>query len=214
MTEAEWLNATDPTPMLEFLRWQGGSTGGSRKPRLFAAACCRQVWPLLPDERSRRAVEVGEQYADGLCTNEVRRAASVEAHNAKDLFRSNPPWAAAWTSDRSPYPAAEMAIRFAGLPVARQADILRELYGCHLFRPVIINPAWLAWSNRTVPKLAQTTYDERHLPTGHLDPARLAIMADALEEAGCVDPEILGHCRGPGPHVRGCWIVDLLLGKE
>ena len=62
--------------------------------------------------------------------------------------------------------------------------------------------------------LAQTAYEERVLPGGHLDPARLAVLADALEEAGCTDAEILDHLRGPGSHVRGCWALDLVLGKE
>jgi len=62
--------------------------------------------------------------------------------------------------------------------------------------------------------LAQAAYDERELPAGTLDLARLAVLADALEEAGCTAQTILDHLRGPGPHVRGCWAVDLILGKE
>jgi hypothetical protein len=61
--------------------------------------------------------------------------------------------------------------------------------------------------------LARAAYDQRELPAGTLDPARLAVQADALEEAGCTDADILNHCRRPGVHVRGCWAVDLLLGK-
>jgi hypothetical protein len=67
---------------------------------------------------------------------------------------------------------------------------------------------------RTVVLLAQTVYEERTLPNGRLDPTRVQVLADGLEEAGCTDSDILAHCRGPGPHVRGCWVVDLLLGKE
>ena len=52
------------------------------------------------------------------------------------------------------------------------------------------------------------------MPAGTLDNTRLAVLADALEEAGCTEADILGHLRGPGPHVRGCWVVDLILGKE
>jgi hypothetical protein len=63
-------------------------------------------------------------------------------------------------------------------------------------------------------KLAQAAYDDRLLPSGLLDNTRLAVLADALEEAGCGDAEILAHCRGGGEHVRGCWPVDLVLGKE
>jgi hypothetical protein len=61
--------------------------------------------------------------------------------------------------------------------------------------------------------LAQAAYEERELHSGALDPARLSVLADALEEAGCTGPDILNHCRRPGVHVRGCWVVDLLLGK-
>jgi hypothetical protein len=63
-------------------------------------------------------------------------------------------------------------------------------------------------------KLAQAVYDERELPSGHLDAARLAVLADMLEEAGCADAHLLGHLRSAGPHVRGCWAVDVLIGKE
>jgi hypothetical protein len=65
-----------------------------------------------------------------------------------------------------------------------------------------------------VAKLAASAYEERSLPAGTLDPERLGILADAIEEAGCADAEILAHLRGPGPHTRGCHVLDLLLGKE
>jgi hypothetical protein len=93
-----------------------------------------------------------------------------------------------------------------------QAALLRDLFG-NPFRPVSLAPAWLTWHDGTVPKLAQTIYDDRDLPSGHLDRSRLAVLADALEDAGCDDTDILSHCRSDGPHVRGCWVVDLLLGK-
>lgn len=62
--------------------------------------------------------------------------------------------------------------------------------------------------------LASLAYEHPVLPSGHLDSARLAVLSDALEEAGCDDAEILSHLRSPGPHVRGCWALDLVLGKE
>jgi hypothetical protein len=93
------------------------------------------------------------------------------------------------------------------------ANLLRDILGT-LFRPFVVDPRWLAWNSGTIAVLAQTIYDERRLPEGALDKDRLAVLADALEEAGCTDPDILAHCRGPGPHVRGCWVIDLLLGKE
>jgi hypothetical protein len=90
---------------------------------------------------------------------------------------------------------------------------LWDIFG-NPFRPITINPAWLTWNDGTVVRLAQSAYEERHLPAGLLDNARLVVLADALEEASCDNAEILSHCRGPGPHVRGCWVVDLLLGRN
>jgi len=88
--------------------------------------------------------------------------------------------------------------------------LVRCLFGNPLM-PVSLDPA-----SRTpaVVSLAQAAYDERILPAGTLDPARLAVLADALEDAGCSDADLLSHLRGSGPHVRGCWVVDLLLEKE
>ena len=67
--------------------------------------------------------------------------------------------------------------------------------------------AWLAWNDGTIRKMAQVIYGDRAFD-------RLPLLADALEDAGCTDADILGHCRTPGEHVRGCWVVDLLLGKS
>jgi hypothetical protein len=71
-----------------------------------------------------------------------------------------------------------------------------------------------AWRTATVRALARAAYQERRLPEGILENGCLAVLADALEEGGCTGPDILGHLRGPGPHVRGCWGVDLILGKS
>jgi hypothetical protein len=79
------------------------------------------------------------------------------------------------------------------------------------FRPATRSPACLT---PQVVALVHASYEHRDLPSGTLDPARLAVLADALEEAGCDNPDILKHLRGPGPHVRGCWVLDLLLGKS
>ncbi|MBI1916295.1 MAG: hypothetical protein HYS12_16425 [Planctomycetes bacterium] len=87
-----------------------------------------------------------------------------------------------------------------------QCQLLCDVVG-NPYRPMTLGPDWLTWNSGTVVKIAQGIYDERAFD-------RLSILADALEDAGCVDGEILAHCRGPGPHVRGCWVVDLLLGKE
>jgi hypothetical protein len=92
----------------------------------------------------------------------------------------------------------------------RQCALLRDVFAA-LVRPVVIAPAWRA---RDVIALARAAYDDRLLPGGELDPQRLAVLADALEEAGCTASDVLTHLRSPGPHVRGCWPVDLLLSKE
>jgi hypothetical protein len=119
---------------------------------------------------------------------------------------------AVWWGWDSPSASAEQA--------AVEADARRGL--CALvfdifgnpFRPFpSLSPAVLAWNDRTVPRLAHAIYDDR-LPEGTLDPGRLAILADALLDAGAEDEELLSHLRSDGPHYRGCWSVDLLLGKS
>ena len=100
------------------------------------------------------------------------------------------------------------------LEAAEQTALIRDLFGPLPFREVSIAPTVRTWNDGCVVKIAQTAYEADFLPDGTLDRARLAVLADAFEEAGCADEEILRHLRGPGPHVRGCWVVDLLLGKS
>jgi len=88
----------------------------------------------------------------------------------------------------------------------RRARILRDIFG-NLFRPAAFDLSWLTWNGCTVAKLAQGIYTDRAFD-------RLPVLADALTDAGCDEAGILDHCRSEGPHVRGCWVVDLLLGKE
>lgn len=87
----------------------------------------------------------------------------------------------------------------------RQCDLIRDIFGP--FRKVRIDPAVLAWNDGTIHKMAQIIYEERRFKD-------LPILADALEDAGCNHPDILSHCRRPGEHTRGCWLVDHLLDKE
>jgi hypothetical protein len=206
MTEAEWRACTDPATMLESLR----SKASERKLRLFAVACCRRIWPLLTDERSRRAVECAELYADGLIDEQKRLSAVRAAINATwDLENDAsdfPAQAACLTAD----PAVGIdAVAIAHYTAATederaaQVNLLREQFG-NPFRPVTVDPIWLT---STVVSLAQGIYDERAFD-------RLPILADALEDAGCTDAEMLNHCRQPGEHVRGCWLVDLVLQKS
>jgi hypothetical protein len=209
MNEQEWLESTDPQKMLEFLRGKVSN----RKLRLFGVGCCRSVWHLLLDEKNRRAVEVAEEYADG-------RATARELEEAGEAnYRA---WKSGTRYYRSDYPvvAVGAAINEDGywiwdwknIPTGSRwfvpgaLGLLRCIFG-NPFRSVTIDPWWLAWNDGTIPNLAQGIYDERAFD-------RLPILADALEEAGCHDADILAHCRSEGPHVRGCWVVDLLLGKE
>jgi hypothetical protein len=103
--------------------------------------------------------------------------------------------------------AASLAGRAAGAAeAAAQVPLVRDVLG-NPFRPVSVNPAWLSWDGGLVARLARAIYEERAFE-------RLPILADALEEAGCDNPEVLSHCREGGVHVRGCWVVDLCLGKH
>lgn len=128
--------------------------------------------------------------------------------------------AAGWAGKTPTEPASELSVLrvledhlVAEAESKHQLFLIREVFG-NPFKPVTIEQAWRSWNDGTVVKLAQALYEEREIPSGYLDVGRLAILADALEEAGCANDNILSHCRGPGPHVRGCWVVDLLLRKE
>ena len=90
-----------------------------------------------------------------------------------------------------------------------QAHLLRDIFGNPL-RPMTLDPAW---RTLTVLGFAQRAYHDRHLPAGSFAPVLLVALAAALEQAGCDNSEILGHLRSPGPHVRGCFVVDLILGR-
>jgi hypothetical protein len=183
MTEGEWLECTDSMSMLRFLRFKFGV----RKLRLFTVACYRRKWHRL-DDQTRKAVEFAEQLAydrEGVVARGLRAAkmdADAAAHAAMCAMSSAQPGCAAQTA------------------------LLREVFG-NPFRPVAVDPYWLAWNDGTVVRLAQVVYEERAFD-------RLPILADALEEAGCDNTDILSHCRQPGEHVRGCWALDLLLGKQ
>jgi hypothetical protein len=216
MTEVEWLSCKDdPTPMLDFL----GPRASSRLMRLFACACIRRIYYLLKEECSRIALEVAERFADGQATAQecegVLAAVMAANESAGDFtfqegFQYWKP-ATALTSDAF---KAALAIvqpwmwKRAGLPdeLEMQCRLLRDIFG-NPFRRVAIDPSWLTWNVGMTPQLAQTIYDERRFQD-------LPVLADALEEAGCTNAAILAHCRQPGEHVRGCWVVDLLLGKE
>jgi hypothetical protein len=226
MTEEEWLTYATGERLVN----QTWVHGRERKLRLFGVACGRRCWPLLED-RDRRSVEVVERFVEGLCsaavlaaaheraTSDVVRSVTVPrpktdscrrdmrdaARAAVEMICHGPTWEAAPISERQ-----AVAVPLRDAEKLAHADLLRCIFG-NPFRPVVADPAW---QSAPLLGLAQAAYDERHLPVGELDPERLAVLSDALEDAGCTEAAILGHLRAPGPHVRGCWVIDLLLGKE
>jgi hypothetical protein len=209
MTEEEWLASADPKPMLEYL-WGKAS---DRKLRLFACACCRRIWQLLTHQRSRKAVEVAEQYAGGLASMNDLNAVCDYAWDfvgwgGASLTPAD--IAAACTAEAMSGAVAARDILTCRAVLVGPCDLLCDIIG-NPFRPVTVSPVC---RTTQVAALAQAAYEERALPSGELDTALLAVLADALEDAGCDHADLLGHLRGPGPHVRGCWAVDLLLGKE
>jgi hypothetical protein len=244
MTEAEWLTRSrtfncNLNAMICFLEDQAGN---DRRLRLFACACCRRVWDSLRLDAARRLVELAEACADGAATEEELEAvnASVEfaametqyhgkvgagrQFSARDVDALNAARSLVGLCETgSVYsiarntaddPAADfMLYPESGFPFRRvprdetewalREKLLRDIFG-NPFRPVAFDPAW---RTSTVLSLASQMYESR-------DFGAMPILADALQDAGCDNEDVLGHCRGPGPHVRGCWVVDLVLGKE
>jgi hypothetical protein len=232
MTEAEWLACEDPQPMLEWLR----NKASDRKLRLFAVACCRRIGHIS-DKRLRQAVEIAERRADGLATDADLARIYRECDN-NNRYESEPvafylqlaslhltshsgldvpdAGSAAYVVEHVPIDASDAvssaAAREGGEAAGRakctaeslaQAWLLRDIIGNH-FHLFAADPSWLT---PTVTSLAQAIYADRAFD-------RLPILADALEDAGCTNQDMLAHCRGGGEHVRGCWVVDLLTGRE
>jgi hypothetical protein len=194
--------------------WEKGS---NRKRQLFTCACCRRIWHLLTKQRNvyRHLVELSEQAADGLVTDQQLNDAWLGATgvSARWDYEATQQFAAAAATGQPSGDDLDPAISAVAVELKAQANLGLCILG-NPFRPIAIFSAILVWNDCTIPKLAQAAYEERHLLAGTLDNGRLAILADALEESGCTSEEILGHLRGPGPHVRGCWPLDLCLGKS
>lgn len=226
MEEKEWLDCTKPTPMMNFMRRKSSE----RKWRLFACGCCRLVWRKLP-AICHRLVESLEGYADK----------TIQSSDLITIFNRYSPHQVAISSlpggDQAALAVNVLGtewkrtnvselqrcywIEFTARSVAEslakeitwdearclEADLLRDIFGPQAFRSIAIEHDLLTWNNGTVRKLAQTIYAERCFQD-------MPILGDALEESGCSNQDILNHCRKPGFHARGCWVVDLLLGKQ
>lgn len=227
MKEADWLNSTDRTKLLEYMT---GRTS-DRKFRLFGCACCRRIWHLL-SEPCRKAVVVAERFADEQADEDEVEAARRDvteccnvtavtpgspaiyswAYSAARLVLFETPFwkpnqAEQWTEGTA-RSAAEAAWRDRGEDgpgpeTCGQLVLLRDVFE-NPYQPGCVEDEWLTSS---VLALAEQMYESR-------DFSPMPILADALQDAGCDNTEILAHCRGPGQHVRGCCVVDLILGKS
>jgi hypothetical protein len=230
MTEQEWLTSTHPWGMITFAE----SVSGKRKLRLLTCAFCRQVLNPFAPRFADRALTAAEAFADGeidaamLARVRERLARAFSgASDAADLgtgylmhLMDACMWAfcrpeqetlavgkaslaAARAAADVPWPATGELHRGCPAELAAQADLGHDIFG-NPFRPVGLASAWLT---ADVIALARGMYASR-------DFSAMPILADALQDAGCDDEEILTHCRKPREHVRGCWVVDLLLGKK
>jgi hypothetical protein len=212
MTEAEWNECADPQPMLEFLRGKASD----RRLRLFAVACCRRISHLMTYDGSRQAVDVAERFADALAgedelriafsgsrsTNRAEYAASCACYDS-GVEAGEYTWGfAADAVDATKESRREEPSRHEELSC--QAVLLRDIFGPLPFRPITLDPSL---RTPTVKQLAEAIYQE-----GAFD--RMPVLADALEEAGCNQQDILGHLRSGGDHVRGCWAVDTVMGRS
>jgi hypothetical protein len=228
MKEAEWLACEDSGRMIAFLWFKAPE----RKLRLFACACCRRIYRLLPASHAQFPA-LAERYADGKATaEELDGATCVPVDWSRGTATSLANIAAYYLTyrnlssegqSRGECIAGDVALLAAGAVAldtrgakdggevrefAAQSRLVRCVFG-NPFRPVAFDDTW---RTPDVTALATAAYEERLMPSGELALDRLAVLADALEEVGAVE-DIVAHLRSSGPHVRGCWAVDLCLGK-
>lgn len=225
MTEAEWERCLDRERLLQFLQ----DRTSLRKLRLFAVACCRQQWELFPHEPDRRAIEAAELFADGaVSVEELQRIAGPlnpprlkPSRSKEGQYLADAVGPLVFGNEAFSWRMAHgVAISVSGAVSARLGEYTREFLASerdafpqitmlhdivgHPFYPEVVEPTWLT---STVIDLARTMYESR-------DFSAMPILADALQDADCDNHIILDHCRGTWPRVRGCWVVDLVLGKE
>ena len=222
MTETEWLACDDPERMLELLRKRLDA-----RLRRFAVECCRRIRSQITETEFRAAADAGEAFADDprneRSTIRIMALAAIAAwrHRRRYATAANRHQlcaadAAIATCASTDWNAAIGAMRNAAGAANRtevdlldpvelqfQAGILRCIFGPFLFRSLRFDRSW---TTHTVMSIAGTIFSDHafhHLP----------ILADALEDAGCDEAAILDHCRSGSIHVRGCWVVNLILSK-
>jgi hypothetical protein len=209
MTEAEWLAIRNPATMLHLV-----GNGRYRKLRLFVCAECRRQESNILKSDFRDALEVAERYVDGMATEDERSGArfltSFGAHCRRtNRAQSHAQRLVTWLTQRNESMTGSASLALSDKPNVRlwQAQIIRDIFGNPSRPTPYLLPAVLAWNDATVRRIAEGIYEGRAFE-------RLPILADALLDAGCDNEELIAHCRSAGPHVRGCWAVDLILGKS
>lgn len=238
MTEADWLAASEAGPMTSYLEVAHRILqfkAGRRRARLLACAWCRPLLAYLPGEWPGAIVALVERFADGLISKaDLALARQVATENASrvttevwEAMRASAPGHSApkslmlamWAATAlQMLPLESSAAMFSNIvfplwsasrhepSLPNRCEAIREVFG-NPFRPARPAPAWLRHNDGAARRLAATIYD-----TGAY--AEAPVLADALEDAGCEDQAILGHLRGGGPHVRGCWVIDLMRGQR
>jgi hypothetical protein len=209
MTQAEWLACGDPVQLLAAV----ADSGSQRRLRLFACGCCRALELTPVAQAGARVVEVAERHADARATDDELRAAHEAAEEVEPTSMNERPWNYVCLLCYGHLYIAEPRAREAAGLLAEAALQTPEsrVTACAVLRDIFANPSRAptfspSWRSDTAVALAAQMYEAR-------DFSAMPILADALQDAGCDIAEILDHCRGPEPHVRGCWMVDLVLGK-
>ena len=243
MTEQEWISSTGPNAMLSFLQGKASdrqlrlfiANYCRRSWHLIPDERCRkaiEVAELSADgqvgdeELLRVYVEMWQIQSNSQggttprivadsCRRAVRPSGRITARivgmAAENLARVVAEGSGG-ESERGAWGEASRAAWEAERRVV--VDLLHDIFG-NPFWPPAIDPVWLTCNEGTVKHLAKAAYEHRQLPSGDLDPGRLAVLCDALEDAGCPpDHELLLHLRGSGAHVRGCWAVDTVLARR
>lgn len=226
MTEKQWLSALSSRGGLDYLcdaqMRANRRKAGRRKLRLFVCACARRVWALIPAEH-REAIELGELLSDG--ENVAKRVAALKATDREGRLSQRHAAAAAlacvgtniWHAAVTGADAAAMASAWArqeskeDMKTYRRDKEAEEREQAALLREIVPNPFRAAkldrnWLTSDVVALARGIYKEQAFDG-------LPMLADALQDANCDDEDVLGHCRSDGQHVRGCWVVDRVLGN-
>jgi hypothetical protein len=197
VTEVEWAACRDPRRMLDYHRMKKDP----RRYRLLAAACVRQVVPADAPPLVGDVLDVVERYADGVATRAEFLAARKTVRKA---IKDKIPGAQALanlTDDAMEGVSVTIENVRTRSGAAAQCGLIRCVFPLH---PATLDPACLT---STVVALARQMYESR-------DFSAMPILADALQDAGCSDPQVLSHCRGEGLHARGCFVIDAILGRE